>query len=56
VEAYRPVGDDAQALADDAVAFAARVFRVFEEMREEAVAGESQQQYAAVVQRAFDEL
>ena len=56
VEAYQPDEAEAASRAEEASAFTGRVFRVFEEMREEALAGESQEQYLAVVQRAFDEL
>lgn len=56
VEAYRPKGDRASARAEEAAAFTGRVFRVFEEMREEIVAGEDQAQYLALVTRAFDEI
>lgn len=56
VEAHRPSGAEAQALTDEASAFAGRVFRVFEEMREEVAAEETAEQYLAVVQRAFDEI
>lgn len=56
VEAHRPTEAQARARADAASAFTSRVFRVFEEMREEIVAGETTEQYQAVVQRAFDEL
>lgn len=40
----------------DAAAFAGRVYRVFEEMREQVAAGETPDGYAAVVQRAYDEI
>lgn len=56
VEAYQPDEVEAASRAEEASAFTGRVFRVFEEMREEALAGESHEQYLAVVQRAFDEL
>lgn len=41
---------------EEASAFAGRVYRVFEEMREELAAGETADGYAAVVQRAYDEI
>ena len=56
VEAEAPDPGREQRLADEASAFTARVFRVFEEMREQAVAGETGEQYRSVVQRAFDEI
>ena len=56
VEAHRFDGAELAAQADDATAFTARVFRVFEEMREEIAAGETKQRYQAVVDRAFDEI
>ncbi|WP_423923093.1 hypothetical protein [Candidatus Poriferisodalis sp.] len=56
IEAYRPDGDAAVARAAEAAAFASRVYRVFEEMREEALAGETQDRYLQVVDRAFAEL
>ena len=56
IEAHQPDEAEAASRAEEASAFMGRVFRVFEEMREEALAGESQEQYLAVVQRAFDEL
>jgi hypothetical protein len=56
VESYRPQGEEAEASAAAAKAFTARVFRVFEEMREEVVAGETSQSYEAVVARAYDEV
>jgi len=56
IENYRPTGDTADDRSSEVAAFTARVFRVFEEMREEVVAGETEQQYRAVVDRAFEEL
>ncbi|WP_419908354.1 hypothetical protein [Candidatus Poriferisodalis sp.] len=56
IEAYRPDGDETAARAAEAAAFAGRVYRVFEEMREEAMAGETQDRYLQVVDRAFAEL
>ena len=56
IERYRPDGAAAADRAAEAAAFASRVYRVFEEMREEALAGESQDSYLAVVDRAFAEL
>lgn len=56
VDGYRPDASEGAARSEEAAAFTSRVFRVFEEMREEAVAGETQEQYGAVVQRAFDEI
>lgn len=56
VETHRFEGAGEAAQADEAAAFAARVFRVFEEMREEAAAGETEERYLAVVERAFDEI
>ena len=56
VDAYRPDTDEERRRAEAAQAFMERVFRVFEEMREEALAGETPEHYLAVVQRAFDEI
>ncbi len=56
VEAHRPPPAEAERRADEAAAFTARVFRVFEEMREEALAGETPERYEALVQRAYDEI
>ena len=56
VEEHRPDDEVAAARSSDAAAFTARVFRVFEEMREEALAGETSESYDAVVERAYDEL
>jgi hypothetical protein len=56
IATYRPAPDEADDRANEAAAFTARVFRVFEEMREEAVAGETEAQYRAIVERAFDEI
>ncbi|MDZ7679793.1 MAG: hypothetical protein U5K29_14715 [Acidimicrobiales bacterium] len=56
VESYRPddaVLDEREAAAS---AFAARVFRVFEEMREQTMADETWDEYMEVVRRAFAEL
>jgi hypothetical protein len=56
VEAHQSGPEEDAAQAREAAAFTSRVFRVFEEMREEIVAGETQEQYLAVVRRAFDEI
>ena len=56
VENLRVDGEAAADRDHDAAAFTGRVFRVFEEMREEVVAGETEAQYQAVVDRAFSEL
>jgi hypothetical protein len=56
VEGYRPSAAEAAARAAEARAFTGRVFRVFEEMREEVLAGETPEQYQALVRRAFDEI
>ncbi|WP_420626776.1 hypothetical protein [Candidatus Poriferisodalis sp.] len=56
IEAYRPDGDQIAARAVEAAAFAGRVYRVFEEMREEALAGETEDRYLEIVDRAFAEL
>lgn len=56
VEAHRPDGEAAEARAAEAAAFTSRVFRVFEEMREEITNDESEARYAEVVERAFAEL
>jgi hypothetical protein len=56
VESYRPRRVDAETRAAVSKAFTERVFRVFEEMREEVVAGETAQSYEAVVARAYDEV
>ncbi|MGI9614408.1 MAG: hypothetical protein ACR2QO_15970 [Acidimicrobiales bacterium] len=49
-------GVDPGTSSQDAAAFTSRVFRVFEEMREEVVAGESEDRYRALVDRAFAEI
>ena len=56
IESYRPDADETAARAADAAAFAGRVYRVFEEMREEALAGDTEDRYLEVVNRAFAEL
>lgn len=56
LEKRRPTADQAAATEVEAAGFTSRVFRVFEEMREEVAAGESQEHYLSVVQRAFDEI
>ncbi|MCY3607408.1 MAG: hypothetical protein OXG57_03090 [Acidimicrobiaceae bacterium] len=56
IESYRPDADESAARAADAAAFAGRVYRVFEEMREEALAGDTEDGYLEVVDRAFAEL
>lgn len=56
IDSYQPDESEATARASEAAAFMARVFRVFEEMREEALAGETEAGYRALVERAFDEL
>ena len=56
VEAHRPAPGEAERRTGEAAAFTARVFRVFEEMREEALAGETPEGYEALVQRAYDEI
>ena len=48
--------DEAEARSAEASAFIGRVFRVLDEMREETAAGETQERYLAVVQRAFEEI
>ena len=56
IESYRPDADETAARAADAAAFAGRVYRVFEEMREQALAGDTEDRYLGVVDRAFAEL
>lgn len=56
IEAHRPTDAAAEARQAEVAAFTGRVFRVFEEMREEITAGETTERYEAVVQRAFDEI
>ena len=56
VETHRPTEAQTNTRAGAASALTGRVFRVFEEMREAIDAGETNQQYRAVAQRAFDEL
>ena len=56
VEAHRPTPAESERRSADAAAFTARVYRVFEEMREEALAGETPAGYEALVQRAYDEI
>ncbi len=46
----------AEARAREAAAFTGRVFRIFEEMREEAIAGETAERYRGLVERAFHEI
>lgn len=56
IESHEPSDGEEMVRSDEASAFMGRVFRVFEEMREEALSGETQADYLALVQRAFDEL
>ena len=56
IEGFRPSEPELEARAEEAAAFMQRVFRVFEEMREEALAGETQEHYLSLVRRAFAEL
>ena len=56
VAAYRSGPEEEATRASEAAAFTSRVFRVFEEMREEIAAGETEERYLAIVQRAFDEI
>ena len=56
VEAHRPSDREAEARATAAADFTRRVFRVFDEMRDEIAAGETTDQYLDLVQRAFDEI
>ena len=55
VDDFRADGDRVEGRARGAAEFTARVFRVFEEMREEIVAGETPEAYRSLVDRAFDE-
>lgn len=55
VENHRVGADGADEQAREAAAFTSRVFRVFDEMREEVSAGETEEQYLDVVRRAFEE-
>jgi hypothetical protein len=56
VESHRSDPIESEARAADAAAFTGRIFRVFAEMREEVVAGETEDGYLSLVQRAFDEI
>lgn len=56
VDNHRIGPDAAEARSNEAAAFTGRVFRVFEEMREEISAGETEAHYLEMVQRAFDEI
>lgn len=55
-ERYELNSADEKQRLEDAASFAARIFRVLEEMREEIVNDESTETYLAVVDRAFSEL
>lgn len=55
-ERYELSAADEKQRLEDAASFAARIFRVLEEMREEIVNDESAETYLAVVDRAFSEL
>ena len=55
-ERYELSSADEKQRLEDAASFAARIFRVLEEMREEIVNDESAETYLAVVDRAFSEL
>ena len=56
VDAHRPGDDETARRAEEAAAFTSRVFRVFEEMREETLAGETEGAYLGIVERAFGEI
>ena len=56
IEGYRPDGATADERAADAAEYVSRVFRVFEQMREEIAADETADGYMEVVRRAFAEL
>ena len=56
IEAYRPDEAETADRAAEAASFAGRVYRVFEEMREEALAGDTEDRYLQIVDRAFAEL
>lgn len=56
LDRWAPPPEEQDRRVGEAAAFAARVYRVFEEMREELAAGETPDGYAAVVQRAYDEI
>ncbi|MCY4517334.1 MAG: hypothetical protein OXB99_08865 [Acidimicrobiaceae bacterium] len=56
IEAYRPDEAETADRAAEAAVFAGRVYRVFEEMREEALAGDTEDRYLQIVDRAFAEL
>jgi hypothetical protein len=56
VEGYRPDSAGADERAAEAAAYVSRVFRVFEQMREETAADETWDGYMEVVRRAFAEL
>lgn len=55
VENHRVGLEGADEQAHEAAAFTSRVFRVFDEMREEVSAGETEERYLDVVRRAFEE-
>jgi len=56
VEAFRPDPAAADERAAEAAAFVARVFKVFEQMREEIAADETWDGYMEVVRRSFAEI
>lgn len=56
VDAYRPDSSASDERAAEASAYVGRVYRVFDEMREQIVGGETWDEYMEVVRRAFAEL
>lgn len=56
LDRHVPPPEEQERRVGEAAAFAARVYRVFEEMREELAAGETADGYAAVVERAYREI
>ncbi len=56
LDRWVPSPEEQDRRVGEAAAFAGRVYRVFEEMREELAAGETADGYTAVVQRAYGEI
>lgn len=56
VDGYRPDDEEQAARRAAAGEFTSRVFRVFDELREAAAAGEGPNDYTALVDRAYEEL
>lgn len=56
VDSYRPDEDARTERSRESSDYVSRVYRVFDEMREQVVAGETRNEYMAVIRRAFDQL